>query len=96
MLAHIYYVIVTISVKGWRQFRPRKDCDIILGVNIWGYINMDNKYKIRNKRLSKYLYSLGFNRECCFDNKGEYWLFIQSINFKEAMDFYFYMRKKNR
>lgn len=63
---------------------------------MWGYINMEIKYKVKNKRLSKYLYSLGFNRESCFDNKIEYWLFDKSDALQEALDFYFYMRQKNR
>lgn len=55
------------------------------------------KIKIKNKRLSKYLYSLGFNRECYFDKyKNEYWLFEKSSELNESLDFYFYMRKKNR
>lgn len=53
------------------------------------------KTKIKNKRLAKYLYSLGFNRECVFDKK-ECWLFPKSSELDEALDFYFYMRKKNR
>lgn len=57
---------------------------------------MKNKYKVKNKRLSKYLYSLGFDREYCFDNNAEYWLFNISDDFKEALDFYFYMRNKTR
>lgn len=57
---------------------------------------MQGKYKVKNKRLSKYLYSLGFNRENFFDNGIEYWLFEQSNDFYEALDFYFYMRNKNR
>ena len=58
---------------------------------------MENKYKVKNKRLSKYLYSLGFNRECYIDDKKmEYWLFDKSDVLKEALDFYFYMRDKNR
>lgn len=64
--------------------------------NVWGYISMENRYKIKNKRLSKYLYSLGFNRECFYDNGIEYWLFDKSTAFQEAMDFYFYMRRKTR
>ena len=55
-----------------------------------------NKYKVKNKRLSKYLYSLGFDRESVVENKTEYWLFNNSDAFKEALDFYFYMRKRNR
>lgn len=57
---------------------------------------MKNKIKIKNKRLSKYLYSLGFNRESKIDNKIEYWLFEESNEIQEALDFYFYMRKKTR
>ena len=57
---------------------------------------MENKYKVKNKRLSKYLYSLGFNRESYFDNGIEYWLFDKSNTFQEALDFYFYMRQKNK
>ena len=58
---------------------------------------MENKYKVKNKRLSKYLYSLGFDRECYFDSdKTEYWLFDRSNALEEALDFYFYMRNKNR
>ena len=53
------------------------------------------KIKIKNKRLAKYLYSLGFNRECGFEEK-EYWLFFKSSELEEALDFYFYMRRKNR
>lgn len=56
-----------------------------------------NKIKIKNKRLAKYLYSLGFERECNIDErKNEYWLFSKSSELDESLDFYFYMRKKNR
>ena len=55
-----------------------------------------DKYKVKNKRLSKYLYSLGFNREVCFEKEIEYWLFQKSNELTEALDFYFYMRNKNR
>ena len=34
------------------------------------------KIKIKNKRLAKYLYSLGFDRECGFD-KNEYLLLYE-------------------
>lgn len=51
------------------------------------------KIKIKNKRLAKYLYSLGFDREYGFDKK-EYWLFPKSSELDESLDFYFYMRKK--
>ena len=52
--------------------------------------------KIKNKRLSKYLYCLGFSRESfCFNGK-EYWLFNKSDDLQESLDFYFYMRTKTR
>lgn len=54
------------------------------------------KYKVKNKRLSKYLYSLGFDRENIVDDENEYWLFEESDVFYEALDFYFYMREKTR
>ena len=57
---------------------------------------MEEKYKVKNKRLSKYLYSLGFNREYKFENNKEYWLFDKSNALREALDCYFYMRQKNR
>ena len=57
---------------------------------------MKKKYKVKNKRLSKYLYSLGFNRESIVDNDIEYWFFEESNALYEALDFYFYMREKNR
>lgn len=58
---------------------------------------MNHMYRVNNKRLSKYLYSLGFYRESRVDNKGvEYWLFEQNDSFQEALNFYFYIRSKNR
>lgn len=57
---------------------------------------MEKKYKVKNKRLSKYLYSLGFNRECVLDKETEYWFFEESEALHEALDFYFYMRQKTR
>ena len=54
------------------------------------------KYIVKNKRLSKYLYSLGFERETKYDNTIEYWEFQKSSALQEALGFYFYMRKKNR
>ena len=54
------------------------------------------KYIVKNKRLAKYLYSLGFNRECKYINEKEYWFFEESSDLQESLDFYFYMRRKNR
>ena len=53
-------------------------------------------YQTNNKRLAKYLYSLGFDRTCKIINDREYWIFDESSTLKEALDFYFYMRKRNR
>lgn len=52
--------------------------------------------RIKNKRLSKYLYSLGFERESVKDQQIEYWIFKKSEVLQEALDFYFEMRKKTR
>lgn len=52
--------------------------------------------KIKNKRLSKYLYSLGFSRESFYLEEKEYWLFQKSDDLQESLDFYFYMRNKTR
>lgn len=59
-------------------------------------LKMKNKFKVKNKRLSKYLYSLGFEREYFIENSIEYWLFEKSNELQEALDFYFYMRQKTR
>ena len=57
----------------------------------------DFNYKVKNKRLSKYLYSLGFDRQCFINTENkEYWMYKESNNLYEALDFYFYMRKQNR
>lgn len=53
-------------------------------------------YKTNNKRLSKYLYSLGYKRKTQEINGKEYWFFEESSTLNESLDFYFYMRKKNR
>lgn len=57
---------------------------------------MKDEITIKNKRLSKYLYSLGFNRYSHIDNEIEYWTFEKSDALDEALDFYFYMRNRNR
>lgn len=55
------------------------------------------KYKCESVRLCRYLYGLGFDKESEFDkNNKEYWLFDKTENLQEALDFFFYMRKKNR
>lgn len=61
-------------------------------------MNDDSKYYVKNKRLSKYLYSLGFEREYGYNDekKIEYWLFKKSDALFEALGFYFNMRRRNR
>lgn len=51
---------------------------------------------IKNKRLSKYLYSLGFDRKCTTENGIEKWEYIDSNELQESLEFYFNMRKRNR
>ena len=48
------------------------------------------------KRVPDTLYSLGFKRETIYKNGVESWLFDNSKVLQEALDFYFYMRQKNR
>lgn len=38
-------------------------------------VNNNNQFIVRNARLSKYLYSLGFDRENFYKGKREYWIF---------------------
>jgi len=58
---------------------------------------MKDKKIIRSLRLCRYLFSLGFEKESCFNEKNEeYWMFKKSGNLDEALDFYFYMRKKQQ
>lgn len=45
-------------------------------------------------RLSRYLYSLGFNKESIIVNGQENWLFEKNPDLQEALDFFFYFRKK--
>ena len=48
-------------------------------------------------RLARYLYSLGFPKESHINKNGiENWRFEHSSDLQEALDFYFYMRKKMR
>lgn len=54
------------------------------------------KIKIKNKRLSKYLYSLGFDRKCIIENGVEKWEYTDSNELQESLEFYFNMRKRNR
>ena len=53
-----------------------------------------NKYRCESVRLFRYLYSLGFDKKSIEYNNQEAWLFNKSNELQEALDFYFYMRKK--
>lgn len=53
-----------------------------------------NKYRCESVRLCRYLYSLGFDKKSIEYNNQEAWLFNKSNELQEALDFYFYMRKK--
>lgn len=54
------------------------------------------KFKCESIRLMRYLYSLGFDKQSVIKNNNEYWLFEKSDELQEALNFFFYMRKKNK
>lgn len=54
----------------------------------------NNKYRCQSIRLSRFLYSLGFDKESVINNDKENWLFERSPELQECLDFFFYMRKK--
>ena len=56
----------------------------------------DRYFRVTSLRLCRFLYSLGFNKQSVVENGTENWLFEKSDVLQEALDFYFYMRKKNR
>ena len=52
-------------------------------------------YRCNSIRLSRYLYSLGFEKISKRDENGnEYWLFKRNANLQKALDFFFIMRKQ--
>ena len=54
-------------------------------------------YNVSTVRLMRFLYSLGFEKESYIAPSGrENWRFVWSGNLSEALDFYHYMRKKNK
>ena len=60
---------------------------------------MDNKkyFNVSSVRLMRFLYSLGFDKESYINSNGkENWIFEKSNDLQESLDFYFYMRKKNK
>ena len=57
---------------------------------------MDKYFICESIRLSRYLYSLGFDKKSQIQNNKEIWLFEKSNALQEALDFFFYMRRKNK
>lgn len=54
-------------------------------------------FNVSSVRLMRFLYALGFEKESYLNAKGkENWRFKYSSDLQEALDFYFYMRKKHR
>lgn len=54
-------------------------------------------YNVSTVRLMRFLYSLGFEKESYIAPSGkENWRFVWSDSLGEALDFYHYMRKKNK
>lgn len=59
---------------------------------------MNNTYfNVSSIRMMRYFYALGFEKESYINKKGkENWRFVNSIKLKEALNFYFYMRQRNK
>lgn len=54
-------------------------------------------FNVSSVRLMRFLYSLGFEKESYFTKQNkENWRFEKSDALQEALDFFFYMRNKNR
>ena len=54
-------------------------------------------FNVSSVRLMRFLYALGFDKESYISNSGkENWRFEKSDALQEALDFFFYMRKKIR
>lgn len=57
---------------------------------------MKDYYLCESIRLCRYLYSLGFDKKSIYLNGKENWRFEKSDALQKALDFYFYMRKRNK
>lgn len=57
-----------------------------------------NYFRCGSIRLMRFLYSLGFEKTSVIDEKTgeENWLFEKTDKLQESLNFYFYMRKKNK
>ena len=56
---------------------------------------MKKIYTCESIRMSRYLYSLGFNKKSRFINDKEVWDFDYSELLQEALDFYYFVRRSN-
>lgn len=60
-------------------------------------MNNSNYYNVSSIRMMRFLYSLGFEKESYINSKGkENWRFEKSERLQESLDFFFYMRNKNK
>lgn len=59
---------------------------------------MENQiFNVSSVRLMRFLYALGFNKESYINSRGkENWRFKKTSDLEEALNFYYYMRNKNR
>lgn len=58
---------------------------------------MSNYYNVSSKRMARFLYLLGFNKESYFDkNNIERWRFEKTPLLIEAVEFFKYVRNNNR
>lgn len=59
---------------------------------------MNKKYfNVSSVRLMRFLYALGFDKESYISPSGkENWRFVMTANLQEALNFYYYMRDKNK
>lgn len=53
----------------------------------------ENKFISKGIRLTRYLYSLGFEKESRIIDNKEFWVFDYDETLQKALDFYFSMRK---
>lgn len=57
----------------------------------------DEYFNVSSLRLMRFLYSLGFDKESYINSKGkENWRFKKNNNLEESLNFYYYMRNKNK
>ena len=53
----------------------------------------EKKFISKGIRLTRYLYSLGFEKESRIIDNKEFWVFNYDENLQKSLDFYFSMRK---